>query len=183
MIETIAWVLPRPNKSRYIGSFPLHFEKRLLRLLGLGGGKILQPFGGKAEYGLRCDINSEVEPDIVCDAHTLPFRDNEFDLVILDPPYNEDYARRLYDTSKFGKLKFGKYTAEGVRVCKEGGYVVMYHFLATPRIPNTILVKRILMETRIWHKARIIHIHQKRSELWSNYNVLKQCCQEVMGLV
>ena len=168
MIETLAWVLPRPNKSKYIGSFPLHFEKRLLKVLNIAqDAKILHPFGGKAEFGLRCDINSNVQPDIVCDAHNLPFRDNEFDLVILDPPYNEDYARRLYDTSKFGKLKFGKYTTEGVRVCKESGYVVMYHFLATPRIPNTILVKRILMETRLWHKSRIVHIHQKRSELWA----------------
>lgn len=164
MIETIAWVLPRPNKSKYIGSFPLHFEKKLLRLLDIDpdNDAILHPFGGKAEFGFRCDINPDVQPDFVCDAHRLPFKDNSFDLVVLDPPYSEEYSKRLYNT---GKLKFGQYTSEAVRVCKEGGYVVMYHFLATPRIPNTIFFKRILMETRVWHKARIIHIYQKRSEL------------------
>jgi len=165
MIETLAWVLPRPNKSKYIGSFPLHFEGKLLKLLDIDPkrDRILHPFGGKAEFGIRGDINPEVQPDCVCDAHNLPFRNNGFDLVILDPPYNEDYAKRLYNT---GKLKFKTYVAEAVRVCKEMGFVVMYHYLATPRIENTILVKRILMETRVWHKARIIHIHQKRSELW-----------------
>ena len=166
MIETLAWVLPRPNKSRYIGSFPLHFEKKVLRLLDIDPqrDRILHPFGGKAEFGIRCDINPEVQPDLVCDAHKLPFKDNEFDLVILDPPYSEEYAKRLYGT---GKLKFKTYTVEAVRVCREKGFVVMYHYLATPRIENTILFKRILMETRVWHKARIIHIHQKRSELWN----------------
>ena len=165
MIESLAWVLPRPNKSRYVGSFPLHFEGKLLRLLDIDPTKhmILQPFGGKAEFGVRCDINPEVEPHFVCDAHNLPFGDNLFDLVILDPPYSEEYSKRLYGT---GKVKFKTYTAEAVRVCKEGGLVVMYHYLATPSIRNTILVKRILMETRSWHKARIIHIHQKRSDLW-----------------
>ena len=168
MIESIAWVLPRPNKSKYIGSFPLHFERKLLNILGLNEveHKILHPFGGKAEFGTRVDINPEVGPDYVGDAHSLTmFGDNTFDLVILDPPYSEEYSRRLYNT---GKLKFKTYTAEAVRVCKEGGYVVMYHYLATPRIENTILVKRIFLETRVWHKLRCIHIHQKRSELWGN---------------
>ena len=165
MIESLAWVLPRPNKSKYVGSFPLHFEGKLLKLLEIDPTRhlILHPFGGKAEFGVRCDINSEVEPHFVCDAHDLPFEDNLFDLVILDPPYSEEYSKRLYGT---GKVKFRTYTAEAVRVCKERGFVVMYHYLATPSIKNTILVKRILMETRSWHKARIIHIHQKRSDLW-----------------
>jgi len=164
MIETLAWVLPRPNKSKYIGGFPLHFEKRLLNLLEIDPSKhkILHPFGGKAEFGIRCDINPEVKPDIVCDAHDLPFEDNVFDLVILDPPYSENYAERLYNTRRHGKLRFKKYTAEAVRVTKADKFIVMYHYLATPAIRDTILVKRILMETRVWHKARIIHIYQKK---------------------
>jgi len=167
-IENYAWVLPRPAKSKYIGSFPLHFEIKLLRLLEIDPTKhkVLHPFGGKVEFGERCDINPDVQPDYVCDAHSLPFADETYDLVVLDPPYSEEYAELLYDTKKYGKLKFKTYTAEAVRVCKEGGFVVMYHDHATPAIPDTILVKRILMETRVWHKARIIHIHQKRSEFW-----------------
>jgi 16S rRNA G966 N2-methylase RsmD len=166
MIENLAWVLPRPRKSnKYIGGFPLHFEKKLLNLLNIDPQihKILHPFGGMAEYGIRVDICEEAKPEIVGDAHNLPLPDNTFDLVILDPPYNEDYAKRLYGT---GKLKWKKYTAEAVRVCKEKGIVVVYHMLATPAIPNTVLVKRIFLETRVWHKLRCVHIHQKRSELW-----------------
>jgi 16S rRNA G966 N2-methylase RsmD len=159
-IDNYAWVLPRPSRSKYVGSFPLHFERKLLNLLEIDPTthKILHTFGGKAEFGWRCDINPDVKPDVVCDAHYLPFHNNEFDLVILDPPYNEEFAKQLYNT---GKLRFKQYTSEAVRVCKNGGFVVMYHYLATPSLKDVKLVKRILMETRPWHKARIVHIHQK----------------------
>jgi len=68
MIQNFAWVLPRPSKSRYIGSFPLHFESRLLDLLKVPkGAMILHPFGGRAEFGLRLDLNVDTEPDIVAE--------------------------------------------------------------------------------------------------------------------
>lgn len=166
MIESLAWVLPRPGKSKYIGGFPLWFEGKLLNLLQIDpkNAKILQPFGGKAEYGTIVDINPSVNPDVVADAHDLPFPDESFDLVILDPPYNDEYAKRLYGT---GKLKWKKYTAEAVRVLKEDGILVMYHYLSTPSIPGTVLIKRIFLETRMWHKLRCIHIHRKDTGAWA----------------
>jgi len=169
MIENLAWVLPRPRRSnKYIGSFPQHFEKKVIRLLGFNEiedkEKILHPFGGMSEYGIRVDIKPEVNPDFTGDAHDLNFKDESFDLVILDPPYSDAYSKRLYGTKK---PKFKQYTKEAVRVLKNGGYLVMYHYLATPRIENTILIKRIFLETRVWHKLRCIHIHKKAVELWT----------------
>ena len=164
MIESLAWVLPRPRRcNKYIGSFPQHFEKKVIRLLGFDEikdkNKILHPFGGMSEFGIRVDIKPEVEPDYIGDAHNLEmFKDETFDLVILDPPYSEEYSKRLYGTKK---LKFKTYTKEAVRVLKNGGYLVMYHYLATPRIEDTILFKRIFLETRVWHKLRCIHIYKK----------------------
>jgi len=161
MIKTLAWVLPRPRKTRYKGGFPLHFETKLIKELNIDPEKhkILHPFGGHAEYGIRIDINAEVNPDIVGDAHDLNmFKDNEFDLVVLDPPYSDKYSKKLYGT---GKLSFKKYTQEAVRVTKPSGYIVMYHYLATPRLKGTALVERIFMETRIWHKLRCVHVYKK----------------------
>lgn len=160
-VETLAWVLPRPNKSKYRGGFPLHFEGKLNKLLNIDPTKhkILHPFGGQAEFGIKVDINPEVHPDVVGDAHNLNmFKDDTFDLVILDPPYSDKYSEDLYKT---GKVKFGVYTKEAVRVCKAGGYIVFYHFYAAPTLKGTKFVKRILMETRLWHKARIVHVYQK----------------------
>lgn len=164
MIESLAWVLPRPRKTKYKGGFPLHFEKKLMEELNIDPNrhKILHPFGGHAEYGVRVDINPEVKPDVVADAHKLPFGKGSFDLVVLDPPYSDKYSKELYNT---GKLYFGRYTAEAVRVCKSRGYIVMYHYLATPRLEGTQLVKRIFLETRTWHKLRCVHIYQKCKEL------------------
>lgn len=157
-VNTIAWCLPRPRKiNPYPGSFPQHFEKKLLEELG-NPSKILHPFGGMAEYGLRLDISSMAAPDLLGDAHRLPFKDNSFDCVILDPPYDVHYSKRLYKT---GKIKLSQCVREASRVCKDGGYVVIYHLVATPVPIHTLLTKRILLETRLYHAARIIHIHQK----------------------
>ena len=162
-VTTLAWVLPRPRQiNHYPGSYPQHFEKKLLEELG-NPTIILQPFGGMAEYGLRLDISLGASPNILGDAHRLPFKDNSFDAVILDPPYDIHYSKRLYST---GKIKWSACVKEASRVCKEGGYVVSYHMVSTPVPIHTLLVKRILLETRLWHAARIIHIHIKDTQAY-----------------
>lgn len=171
MIDSVAWVLPRPSKSKYPGSFPLYFEQKLLRELGLTkDADILQPFGGMAEIGTRMDIQESItlsdgriiplHPDVLGDAHHLPFADDSFDLVLLDPPYDDEQSKKLYNTGRV-KLKFKDYTAEAVRVTRLGGHIAVYHWLATPALLGCVLVKRIFIETRTWHRLRCVHIHQK----------------------
>lgn len=158
MIDTITWVLPRPRKNKYKGGFPLHFEKKLW--IELGEPKdVLHPFGGQAEIGFRIDIEPLAHPDIIGDAHNLYFiRDNAYDLVILDPPYNDEQAKKLYGT---GKLKYGQYIKEAVRVCKPGGFIAMYHWVMTPRPDGTKYHKRIVILTRVWHRPRVCCVFQK----------------------
>src|SRR3954462_524812 len=99
MLPTIVWTLPRPAKSRYRGAFPLYFEENLVQLLGYPE-RILHPFGGRAEIGVRVDIDAPLDPDVVADAHKLPFDDDEFDCVVLDPPYSDEEAATIYGTPK-----------------------------------------------------------------------------------
>jgi len=153
---------------KYPGGFPLHAELKLIRECGVDPKKdtinILHPFGGKAEYGIRVDMNPEVDPDYIGDAHNLDmFEDGLFDIVFLDPPYSDEYSADLYGT---GKLNFKKYTQEAVRVLREDGFLIMYHYIATPQIPGTIMVKRVFIETRPWHRPRIVHIHRKTTKGW-----------------
>ena len=158
MIETITWVLPRPRKNKYKGGFPLHFEKKLWKLLG-EPKKVLHPFGGQAEIGERVDIMKEANPDYIGDAHNLDFiKDNTYDLVISDPPYNDKESLKLYGT---GKLKYGQYIKEAVRVCKKGGFIAMYHWVMTPRPEGTKYFKRIVILTRVWHRPRVCCVFQK----------------------
>ena len=182
-VENLTWCLPRPRRNNPIpGCFPQHFEKKLMALLGWPK-KILHPFGGRAEYGLRVDVRPEVFPDILGDAHSLPFKEGAFDCVLLDPPYNLDYSQRLYSTNNIHPVKAAQ---EAVRVCKEGGWVVWYHLVAMPVPPHTILTHRILLETRLYHAARIIHVHQKNTEAYHKRGIamgLEQCslCKAFYG--
>lgn len=157
MIDTEAWVLPRPRMPYYPGSFPLWFEKKLIKLLD-NPDRILHLFGGRAEYGLRMDIRADIEADLVGDAHHLPFRDEVFDLVIGDPPYSKEDSKKMYGT---GAINYRGWSDEAVRVCKTGGLVVVYHIIVKPRPRGTVLHKRILMEVGHHHRVRWIGIFRK----------------------
>ena len=158
MIPTETWVLPRPRRNKYRGGFPLHFEQKLWRLLG-EPIKVLHPFGGAAEIGDRVDINPETVPTWVGDAHDLEFiSDCTYDLVILDPPYNDEQAMKLYCTPK---LRYKKYVNEAVRVTKVGGYIAIYHWVLTPRPEQCKFTNRIVILTRVWHRPRVCCVYIK----------------------
>jgi SAM-dependent methyltransferase len=158
VIPTVVWTLPRPPRSRYKGGFPLFFEENLVKLLGYPD-RILHPFGGRAEIGTRVDLDRSTEPDVVADAHALPFEDGSFDLVILDPPYSDEEARDLYAAPS---LRPSVYTAEAVRVLREGGWLVIYTDREPARPPQTNHSLRIVVILRPYHRARIAGVFQKR---------------------
>lgn len=160
MIPTETWVLPRPRKDAYVGSFPLHFEQRLWRLMG-EPEKVLHPFSGLSEIGDSVDLNASTTPTWVGDAHDLAalgIEDETYDLVILDPPYSEEESYELYSTPP---PKWGRYTAEAVRVCKVGGHVAVYLDKQPARPAGTRLVHRIVVLTRTWHSARICFVFER----------------------
>lgn len=158
MIPTLVWTLPRPAKNRYKGAFPLYFEQNLIQLLGYPE-RILHPFGGMAETGIRVDLNESLEPDIVADAHDLPFDDETFDLVVLDPPYSDEEAAELYQTPP---LRPAVYTREAVRVLREGGWLVIYGDREPRRPPRCNHTVRIVVVLRPGHRPRIAGVFQKR---------------------
>ena len=162
MKPTETWVLPRPRKNKYPGGFPLHFEKKLWRLLG-EPKKVLHPFGGAAEIGDRIDIKSDTNPTFIGDAHNLNFIENStYDCVIVDPPYDNEQATKIYGTPK---LKFGKYVSEAVRVTKPGGFVCIYHWVLTPRPEKCELIRRIVILTRTWHRPRVCMVYRKEKSI------------------
>lgn len=170
-IPTETWVLPRPRPDAYVGSFPLHFEQRLIRVIAAlqgrgdweyGAGSVLHPFGGLCEIGDSVDLNPTTTPTWVGDAHNLDWiQDGHYDAVILDPPYSNDEAEMLYGTPP---LKWGRFVGEAVRVCRPHGHVCIYHVKQPPRPAGTRLVHRIVVLTRTWHAPRVCFIFEKLSE-------------------
>lgn len=159
MIPTLVWTLPRVRADKYRGGFPLFFEQNLQQLLGYPD-RILQPFGGRAELGMRVDIDPLVEPDLLADAHQLPLEDETFDCVILDPPYSDGEALQLYGTTR--KLEPGKYIGEAVRVLKPGGWLVIYTDRESKRPARCNNALRIVIVLRQPHRARVANVFQKR---------------------
>lgn len=52
---------------------------------------VLHLFGGKADFGVRLDLDETLCPDVVGDAWLPPFAKDSFDVVIMDPPYHGDF--------------------------------------------------------------------------------------------
>ena len=166
--KNIAWFLPRPKKDRYRGGMPLYAEEWLLKLAGELLGfedwkkmRILNLFCGMNKYGLRIDINPEVKPNIVADAHN--FSDKvvgTFAVILADPPYSDEESKELYGT---GKLNYKKWTAECDKRLGKGGILIIYHKYIVPN-PNPEkykIIKRVFIGNRIWHLPRVAIYFQK----------------------
>jgi hypothetical protein len=83
-------------KSGYYGGYPQGYLKRL-RALFPDKRRVLHLFSGRVNVadlpGDTCDINRELNPTFVADAHTLdgvPVED--YDLILADPPYSAEDA-------------------------------------------------------------------------------------------
>jgi hypothetical protein len=93
-------------KSGYYGGYPATYLKRIKALFP-DKRRVLHLFSGKVDTsafpGDTVDINPELNPTFVSDAHTLrgvPLE--EYDLVLADPPYSYEDAER-YGTSMINR--------------------------------------------------------------------------------
>lgn len=163
--KNIAWFLPRPKKDRYKGGMPLYCEERLIDLardILQVEPKLLNLFCGMNKYGFRIDINPEVNPDLLCDAHSFSEKiQDKFNLIISDPPYSTQEAKEIYGTPP---LKYKKWTAECDKVLEEGGLLMIYHkfVMPNPDPEKYLVVKRVFIGNRPMHLPRACIVFQKK---------------------
>ncbi len=116
-----------PNVSRYPGAYPNGFMQRLKRE-NIWGERRLHICSGTIDDGVCVDISREpkgkynIRPTIQADAIALPFKDNAFDIAILDPPYSVEKAKELYSLPLVNVPQVLK---EAVRVVRPGGKVAI----------------------------------------------------------
>jgi hypothetical protein len=79
--------------------------------------------------GVRVDIRPATSPDVVADGRALPFADETFAAVLIDPPYTVEYARDLYGTDY---PRPSHLLREAARVVRPLGRIGFVHFL----VPN-----------------------------------------------
>lgn len=118
------------------GAYPVGFESHILRqkLLGdVGQDDVLHVCSGGVRARWTVDIRHEVKPRIVASADALPFGAGQFRAVLIDPPYNEAYAKQLYRVAGLPTLK--AMLDEAVRVVVDGGRIGILHFVV-PMRPN-----------------------------------------------
>ena len=163
------WGLGPPSNG-YPGAFPRGLINRVKKRWW--GNNRLWLFSGsyKDPSGTTVDIKPELLPDIVANCEQLPFKDEQFDLVTLDPPYSEEEAKRLYDLPYINLLKVMN---EAARVCAAGGYVILLHRMIPFYHPmSTSHYKRLKVQATIgiytiagWTNMRALTVWRKQETL------------------
>jgi len=144
-VYTGYWACERP-RGPYVGLWPPGLIERIFQITGQPD-LILEPFAGLSKLGVSVDINPKVRPDIRADAQKLPIRDDIFDMVLMDPPYEPQAVRHysdLWQTEPRTRPQFRFYHAwkEGARVTRPGGYLVLLHFII-PKHPGRRKFRRV----------------------------------------
>ena len=116
------------------GAFPKGFLP-WVKEMGWVNGNVCHLCSGRVKgEGFRIDIRPEMEPDLVADARATGLPDEQFTSVLIDPPYSEDLAHKLYGTREhFGSIN--QFVKEGVRLVKPNGTVVTLSY-EIPKIPK-----------------------------------------------
>lgn len=161
MIDLI-WEHRDGRETSYPGAFPRGFEKRLWMLVGEPNpSEIIHLFGGSALIGLRCDINSSTHPDVLSDAHILPFRDESFSYVVCDPPFSDRDNRTRYGNHDTPPLDQDSWMREAVRVLKKDGFLATRHIRDLPAPQGFTPLYRIVLKQCKGREDHVIQVSVK----------------------
>lgn len=113
---------------------------------------------GPETHGVRVDIRASVRPDVVADGRALPFADESFDAVLIDPPYSQEYAQSLYGTEY---PRPSALLREAARVLRPMRFVGMVHFLVPRPQPSLRFVEVHGVTQGLGYRIRALTVFQK----------------------
>ena len=177
-----------PSTSKYPGSFPRGLLPRMKRKNWWGSERLWMFSGGfKDPAGTTVDINPKVRPDVVADCESLPFDDESFDFVMLDPPYSELEARQLYNLDYCNIFKV---INEAARVTQPGGCMAVLHRLAPWFAPQENEHKKRMQPVAVvgvytiagYVNMRALTVWRKRETMHRFESQLELTIQEPAGI-
>gem|GEM_PF-1737042 len=164
-----------PATSNYPGSFPRGLLSRMKRK-GWWGNERLWMFSGsfKDAGGTTVVINPAVEPDVIANCEQLPFEDESFDFVMLDPPYSELEAKELYNLDYCNIFKV---INEAARVTRPGGTMAVLHRLAPWHAPQENEHKRRMQPVAVVGVYTIAgYVNMRALTVWRKRETLQAFC-------
>lgn len=152
-----------PDGFAVYGRFPRGFLARILRDRVMGDVErddILHVCSGTLGPDERwtVDLRPEARPAVIADGRALPFRDEAFGAVLLDPPYSDQYARNLYGVENPRPSWLLK---EAARVVKPCGRIGMLHVSVPFAPPRCRLVTVYGISTGVGFRIRALTVYQK----------------------
>lgn len=163
------WGLGIPTNG-YPGAFPRGLINRIKKRWWKENRVWLFSGSFKDSEGITIDINADVKPDIITNCEQLPLKDESFDFVMLDPPYSEEEAMRLYNLPYINLLKA---LNEAARICASGGYVLLLHRMIPfnhPESNNHLKRLKIIATVGVytiagWTNMRALTVWRKQETL------------------
>jgi len=147
--------LPRPSNKR-AGCYPLGFDKYIPQLLRTEN--YVHFFSGHSKKGYCIDSEKSCNPDLVANVENLyMIKDESFEGGIADPPYNEMFAKTLYNCKY---PKWSLWTKELVRITKQGGYIAIMQNYIVPKLTGCKYVEIFPIMTRIKQFPKIVTVQQ-----------------------
>ena len=128
-IDLTTWKCINSPKGKQRQMFPSRFIRNLKKFYPLEGKKILWMFSGAIEEGGdTIDIRPETGATFICSYDKIPVKNETYDMVIADPPYNELFAKEW----KTDLPKPKHILKEAARITKKDGLILILHCIIIP---------------------------------------------------
>lgn len=153
-----------PDGNRVFGRLPRGWLDVVLRdqLLGsVGRDDILHVCSGTLNERWTVDIRRAARPTVVADGAALPFPDESFKAILIDPPYSDKCARNLYGTEN---PRPSWLLREASRVLVPCGKVGLLHVAVPFSPPRCKLVNVWGVTTGVGFRIRAFTVYQKEQD-------------------
>jgi hypothetical protein len=142
------------------GQYPRGLLKKLLPWMRCARHEILHVCSGSLRpgEGIRVDIRPEAHPDILADGRNLPLAAASVAAVMIDPPYNREYAKSLYgvDYPRPSHL-----LREAARVVRPSGRIALVHYITPKPVRGTRIVRVFGLSTGFDMPMRSVAIYER----------------------